>query len=63
MNLLALRGDPPQGTQYDSSNDYFQYAEDLVRYIRVYFSNLGKIWRLFLYMCGWISFDSCRIQE
>jgi methylenetetrahydrofolate reductase (NADPH) len=34
MNLLALRGDPPQGTTYDPSNDYFQYAEDLVSYIR-----------------------------
>ena len=35
MNLLALRGDPPQGVSYDPSNDYFQYAEDLVKYIRV----------------------------
>jgi methylenetetrahydrofolate reductase (NADPH) len=35
VNLLCLRGDPPQGiTNYDSSNDYFQYAEDLVKYIR-----------------------------
>jgi methylenetetrahydrofolate reductase (NADPH) len=35
QNLLCLRGDPPQGTtNYDSSKDYFQYAEDLVRYVR-----------------------------
>lgn len=35
VNLLCLRGDPPQGMMdYDFSNDYFQYAEDLVRYIR-----------------------------
>lgn len=34
-NLLCLRGDPPQGmSNYDPSNDYFQYAEDLVRYVR-----------------------------
>jgi 5,10-methylenetetrahydrofolate reductase len=35
MNILALRGDPPQGTNYDPSNDYFKNAEDLVRYVRV----------------------------
>jgi methylenetetrahydrofolate reductase (NADPH) len=36
VNILALRGDPPQGTiNYDSSKDYFQYACDLVKYIRV----------------------------
>jgi methylenetetrahydrofolate reductase (NADPH) len=35
LNLLCLRGDPPQGMkEYDSSKDYFQYAEDLVRYVR-----------------------------
>ncbi len=34
-NLLCLRGDPPQGkSDYDPSNDYFQYAEDLVKYVR-----------------------------
>lgn len=37
VNILALRGDPPQGVDhYDHSNDYFHYAEDLVKYIRVY---------------------------
>jgi 5,10-methylenetetrahydrofolate reductase len=35
MNLLALRGDPPQGTSYDPSSDHFQHADDLVKYIRV----------------------------
>jgi methylenetetrahydrofolate reductase (NADPH) len=35
QNLLCLRGDPPQGvSNYDSSKDYFQYAEDLIRYVR-----------------------------
>ena len=35
VNLLCLRGDAPQGMKdYDSSKDYFQYAEDLVRYVR-----------------------------
>jgi methylenetetrahydrofolate reductase (NADPH) len=35
VNLLCLRGDPPQGMKdYDSSKDYFQYADDLVRYVR-----------------------------
>ena len=35
QNLLCLRGDPPQGmTYYDSSKDYFQYAEDLIKYVR-----------------------------
>ncbi len=35
QNILCLRGDPPQGiSNYDSSKDYFQYAEDLVRYVR-----------------------------
>ena len=35
VNILALRGDPPQGQMYDSSKDYFQSAYDLVKYIRV----------------------------
>ena len=35
VNLLCLRGDPPNGIkEYDSSKDYFQYADDLVRYVR-----------------------------
>ena len=46
VNILALRGDPPQGTiNYDSSKDYFQYANDLVEYIRVkLISNKETIW-------------------
>jgi len=32
---LVLRGDPPSGVNYDHSKDYFQFAEDLVKYIRV----------------------------
>lgn len=36
MNLLVLRGDPPQGSNYDYSNDFFTYAEDLVKYIKVF---------------------------
>ena len=35
VNILALRGDPPQGQIYDSTKDYFQSACDLVKYIRV----------------------------
>ncbi|CEH12264.1 5,10-methylenetetrahydrofolate reductase [Ceraceosorus bombacis] len=34
-NLLALRGDPPRGSEYwTPSDNRFQHAEDLVRYIR-----------------------------
>ncbi len=34
-NILALRGDPPRDrVDYDRSADAFQYAADLVRYIR-----------------------------
>lgn len=34
-NILALRGDPPGGAaNYDRSRDAFQYAADLVRFIR-----------------------------
>lgn len=34
-NILALRGDPPrERPNYDRAADAFQYAEDLVRYIR-----------------------------
>ena len=35
MNILALRGDPPKGVEnYDWSSGDFQYAEDLVKFIR-----------------------------
>ena len=34
-NLLVLRGDPPAGQEdYDWSKDPFQYAEDMIKYIR-----------------------------
>lgn len=33
-NLLALRGDPPGGGEFTPSADGFEYAEQLVRYIR-----------------------------
>lgn len=33
-NILALRGDPPQGGEYDWSQGDFRYAMDLVRFIR-----------------------------
>lgn len=34
-NILVLRGDPPQGIEnYDFSQDYFHYAEDLIKYIK-----------------------------
>ncbi len=34
-NILALRGDPPRGkVAYDRTKDAFQYAEDLVRFVR-----------------------------
>lgn len=35
-NILALRGDPPRGEEYEETNadSEFQYAVDLVRYIR-----------------------------
>ena len=34
-NILALRGDPPKGNNnYDRSHDTFQYACDLVKFIR-----------------------------
>jgi methylenetetrahydrofolate reductase (NADPH) len=35
VNILALRGDPPQGTIYNPDKDFFQSACDLVKYIRV----------------------------
>ncbi|KAI9248609.1 methylenetetrahydrofolate reductase-domain-containing protein [Sporodiniella umbellata] len=35
QNILALRGDPPKGqTNWESCENGFQYAADLVRYIR-----------------------------
>src|SRR5437764_1655966 len=34
-NVLALRGDPPRGLpNYSRANDAFQYASELVRFIR-----------------------------
>jgi methylenetetrahydrofolate reductase (NADPH) len=37
-NILALRGDPPRSDEYgftvDVQADYFQHADDLVKYIR-----------------------------
>jgi methylenetetrahydrofolate reductase (NADPH) len=34
-NILALRGDPPRNlTDYSRSNDAFQYAEDLVKFVK-----------------------------
>src|SRR5947209_8465069 len=36
-NILALRGDPPRGLpNYDRANDAFQYAAQLVEFIRAY---------------------------
>ena len=38
QNILALRGDPPRGEEYatepNPEPDFFQHADDLVRYIR-----------------------------
>jgi 5,10-methylenetetrahydrofolate reductase len=35
QNILALRGDPPRGKDtWESCEGGFQYAEDLVKYIR-----------------------------
>lgn len=33
-NILALGGDPPRGCAYDKSQDVFQHASDLVKFIR-----------------------------
>ena len=33
-NILALGGDPPKGTAYQNSDDDFQHAADLVKFIR-----------------------------
>lgn len=33
-NILALGGDPPKGTAYSKSDDDFQHASDLVKFIR-----------------------------
>ena len=38
-NILALRGDPPQGEDYDWSNAEFHHASDLVRYVRDHHPN------------------------
>ena len=33
-NILALRGDPPEGAEWEASDEKFRYAVDLVKYIR-----------------------------
>ena len=33
-NILALRGDPPEGKEWEASDENFKYAIDLVKYIR-----------------------------
>lgn len=38
-NLLALRGDPPVGEEWDPSKSDFRYATDLVRFIRQHFGD------------------------
>ena len=35
-NILALGGDPPKGTDYRKSDDDFQHAADLVKFIRTF---------------------------
>ncbi len=35
-NILALGGDPPRGIAYDKSDDVFQHAIDLVKFIRCF---------------------------
>lgn len=40
-NVLALRGDPPQGTTWDRCNGFFQHATDLVRFAREHQPDMG----------------------
>lgn len=40
-NILALRGDPPKGQNWDWENASFKYAADLVRFIRQNFPAMG----------------------
>ena len=43
-NILALRGDPPKGNNnYDRSHDTFQYACDLVKFIRGFAKNTKSL--------------------
>jgi methylenetetrahydrofolate reductase (NADPH) len=40
-NVLALRGDPPQGSEVDWASETFSYASDLVRFVRQHFPHFG----------------------
>lgn len=40
-NILALRGDPPKGQQFQQAKDGFAYAADLVEFIKKNFPNMG----------------------
>lgn len=40
-NILALRGDPPQGKAWDWSEGVFRHASDLVRFARREFPDMG----------------------
>lgn len=38
-NILALRGDPPRGKQWEAIKDGFAHGDDLVRYIRAHYGD------------------------
>ncbi|TVQ98920.1 MAG: methylenetetrahydrofolate reductase [NAD(P)H] [Desulfovibrionales bacterium] len=41
-NVMALRGDPPQGeSKFTPSDDGFQYASDLVQFIATHYPDIG----------------------
>lgn len=40
-NVLALRGDPPKGGEWDWRKSYFRYASDLVDFIKKNFPQMG----------------------